>query len=216
MLLNSAFLKWGKKEWSIAVVVITHTVGIIGFLSPYKEYFIMLTPMQLILSTGLLLYHQSDKNQYFMLTCMVVYLMGFTIEMIGVNTGLIFGHYQYDTALGTKVFETPLMIGINWLMLILSIGTVFNRIKAHWIFKALFAATAMTVLDYLIEPVAVQYDFWHWYSDSIPLQNYAGWLALSFILFLIFYKMPFEKKNNLALAVFAMQVVFFSALNVFG
>jgi len=216
MLLNSAFVKWGKKEWSIAVVAITHIVGIIGFLSPYKEYFIMLTPLQLLLSTGLLIFHQSDKNQYFILTCLVVYLLGFTIEMIGVNTGLIFGQYQYDTALGIKVFETPLMIGINWLMLILSIGTVFNRIKAHWIFKAFCASIAMTVLDYLIEPVAIRYEFWHWHSDSIPIQNYAGWLALSFVLFLIFYIMPFSKKNNLAMAVLTMQLVFFAALNVFG
>jgi len=216
MLLNSAFLKWGKKEWSIAIIVITHLVGIAGFLSPYKEFFIVLTPFQLLLSTGLLLYHQNDKNQYFTLTCLLVYILGFSIEMIGVNTGLIFGQYEYDHALGFKVFETPLMIGINWLMLVISIGTVFNRLKAHWTLKVLSAAVAMTILDYLIEPVAVQYDFWHWFSMSVPIQNYAGWFVLSIILFSIFYKMPFSKKNNLALTVLAMQLVFFAALNVFS
>ena len=48
-------------------------------------------------------------------------LIGFIFEIIGVKTGLIFGHYKYCNGLGTKVFDVPLIISLNWALPI-SIG----------------------------------------------------------------------------------------------
>lgn len=209
-------LKLSTFQWSAAVVVITHLVGIAGFLSPYRDYFIMLTPLHLLISTGLLIANQAERNKNFFIAALIAYLVGFWIEVAGVNTGLIFGDYAYDSALGFKVLDTPLMIGVNWVMLILSVGAVFSRLNTHWIVKALISAIAMTALDYLIEPVAIVYDFWHWNSESIPLQNYLAWLITSFVLFAVYFSLRFDKENPLAVVILAMQVAFFGLLNLFG
>jgi putative membrane protein len=209
-------IKFNTFQWSALVVVITHLVGVAGFLSPYRDYFIMITPLHLLISTGLLIANQVDRNKNFYTAAIVAYLVGFWIEVAGINTGLIFGDYAYDTALGYKVFDTPLMIGVNWMMLIISIGAVFSRLNTNWLVKSLVSAVAMTALDYLIEPVALAYDFWHWNSDSIPFQNYLAWLITSFVLFAIYYRLRFDKDNPLGVVILAMQIAFFGLLNLFG
>jgi putative membrane protein len=209
-------VKLSRFQWAALVVVITHLVGVAGFLSPFKAYFILITPLHLLISTALLIANQAERNTHFIIAAVVAYLVGFWIEVAGINTGLIFGEYAYDSALGLKLFDTPLMIGVNWMMLILSIGAVFSRLNANWLFKAFISAMAMTALDYLIEPVAIVYDFWHWKTDSIPLQNYLAWLITSFVLFAVYFRLRFQKENPLAVVVLAMQIVFFGLLNFFS
>jgi bisanhydrobacterioruberin hydratase len=209
-------IKFNTFQWSALAVVITHLVGVAGFLSPYRDYFIMITPLHLLISTGLLIANQLDRNKNFYTAAIVAYLVGFWIEVAGINTGLIFGDYAYDTALGYKVFDTPLMIGVNWMMLIISIGAVFSRLNTNWFVKSIVSAIAMTALDYLIEPVAIVYDFWHWNSDSVPFQNYLAWLITSFVLFAIYYRLRFDKDNPLGVVILAMQIAFFGLLNLFG
>ena len=209
-------VKLSRFQWSALVLVIMHLVGVAGFLSPYKAYFILITPLHLLISTALLVANQAERNTNFTIAAVIAYLVGFWIEVVGINTGLIFGEYAYDSALGFKVFDTPLMIGVNWAMLILSIGAVFSRLNTNWIVKALIAAMAMTALDYLIEPVAIAYDFWHWKTESIPLQNYLAWLVTSFGLFVVYFRLRFDKENPLAVIVLAMQIAFFGLLNFFS
>lgn len=207
--------KFSTFQWSTIVVVITHVVGIAGFLSPFKEYFILITPLHLLVSSGLLIANQEQRSRNFYIAIIIAYLVGYWIEVIGINTGLIFGEYVYDSALGFKVFGTPLMIGINWMMLILSIGAVFSRLNTNWFVKSLISALAMTSLDYIIEPVAIVYDFWHWNTSTIPLQNYLAWLITSFLLFTIYFRLKFQKENPLAIIILAMQIAFFGLLNLF-
>jgi len=209
-------IKLNTFQWSALVVVITHLVGVAGFSSPYRDYFIMITPLHLLISTGLLIANQVERNKNFYTAAIIAYLVGFWIEVAGINTGLIFGDYAYDTALGYKVFDTPLMIGVNWMMLIISIGAVFSRLNANWFVKSIVSAIAMTALDYLIEPVAIVYDFWHWNSDSVPFQNYLAWLITSFVLFAVYYRLRFDKDNPLAIVILGMQIAFFGLLNLFS
>ena len=42
-------------------------------------------------------------------------------EAIGVNTGLLFGTYEYGANLGFKIFGVPLIIGVNWTVLIIQL-----------------------------------------------------------------------------------------------
>jgi putative membrane protein len=60
----------------------------------------------------------------------LIAVAGFFIEAIGVNTGLIFGNYVYKTTLGWKFLETPLIIGVNWILLTCSVVySIENKIK---------------------------------------------------------------------------------------
>ena len=137
-------------------------------------------------------------------------ILGFFVEVIGVKTGFIFGSYHYGAAMGIKVLAVPLLIGINWSILLYSTSQ-FCRFKSE-ILNAIFGAFLMTILDYFIEQSASKFDFWHWKNNHIPLQNYIAWFLISFILNLIFQKTIAQPENKTAKAFYLTELVFFSIL----
>ena len=66
---------------------------------------------------------------------LLVFLIGFSVEGIGVATAVLFGSYSYVSAFGFKLFETPIMIGVNWLFLALSTYCIiqFFTNKGVWL-----------------------------------------------------------------------------------
>ena len=45
---------------------------------------------------------------------LIAFAIGFSAELIGVHSGMLFGNYSYGNNLGLKLAEVPLIIGINW------------------------------------------------------------------------------------------------------
>ena len=79
------------------------------------------------------------------------------VEIIGVQTNLLFGTYSYGDILGLKVFDVPLAIGFNWLVLSIcsrDFISIFNLGK-----KAKVVLRILVIIDLIIEPVAVSLDF---------------------------------------------------------
>jgi len=72
----------------------------------------------------------------------------------------------------------------------------------------------MVAFDWLMEPIAIANDMWYWASEVIPLKNYIDWFLVSGFLFLMIRILKVEINNRIAGFLFAMQVVFFLALNV--
>lgn len=200
----------------IAILIIFYTIGIIGVGFSGYDQFILLTPFNLLLSiTVILWFHPNWSSQtlLFLLTC---FLVGFGIEVIGVNTGKIFGVYEYGRVLGWKLWDTPLMIGVNWVMLVYCSGMVTNWLlpKWHFLVKAIVSATVMVILDLIIEPVAIHYDFWTWAASDIPIQNYISWWLISFILLSLFHFLHPRGQNKVARVLLALQFGFFALLNL--
>ena len=184
----------------------------IGLLSPAKSLFQLVTPFHLLLTVSLLLYFHRDWRPSFWWFVGGVMLIGYWVEVLGVHTSLIFGSYAYDTTLGVKVLEVPLMIAINWLLLTYLCGTVVHRLPLHVLTKVVLAALLMVGLDYLIEPVAIEYDFWHWENPHPPLHNYLGWLFTALLVQGMFFMISFKKINPLALPLLIIQALFFLVL----
>lgn len=179
----------------------------------YKWLFLLFTPYSLILSTFLLFYHQTIFNKQFWIFSICIFLLGFGVEVAGVHTGMIFGTYSYGETLGFKIFDVPLVMGLNWLTLVYSVGVILNRMKATLLVKSTIGAALLTFLDLFIEPIAIHYDYWAWQTVSVPIQNYVAWFVISFVFLLFFYWMNFKKENKLALLYFMVQLIFFAALN---
>ena len=199
---------------AMLVLVIFHAVGFYGLTySDYRAYFLTLVPFNLLLTNLILFSFHQAFTKSFLVFAGVVFLTGFLAEVLGIHTALLFGHYQYGAALGFKLWEVPLIIGLNWLMLVYSAGHAVNYLRSApgWA-KALAAAGLMVALDYLIEPVAVQLDFWSWRAGLIPVSNFAGWLGVALLLQFYFQRSNFPKNNRLAAGVFLLQFVFFAAL----
>jgi putative membrane protein len=193
-----------------------YLAGVVGLqVEVLQPLFRLLIPFNLLTSLALLLLFHTDWNRSFLLYCVVAFCAGFLVEVAGVHTGLIFGSYQYGTALGWQLWEVPLVIGTNWLMLTYACGSVCDRLGVPSWVKALAAAALMTGLDVLIEPVAIRLGFWDWNSAEVPLQNYVAWYVVSAILLLLFYRLPFSRANRLALLLLLLQFFFFGISTLF-
>ena len=99
-------------------------VGIVGLLLPLTNaLFLQLTPFALALSSlALVIFYDEKISKKAILVFAGIYATSFVIEAIGVNTGLIFGNYIYGNGLGTKLFNTPLIIGFKLVVPSLHIG----------------------------------------------------------------------------------------------
>jgi bisanhydrobacterioruberin hydratase len=194
------------------VLLIFHTVGLLGILSPYRDFFVALTPFNLLLTMAILfVYNEGDKRQWWS-AFVWIFILGFLAEWIGVKTGFPFGDYSYGKNLGLRLDGIPVIIGVNWFILILATRAM-SEVFISTFMKIVGGALLMVTIDFLIEPVAMKIDFWMWTSAQIPLQNYIGWFGLSlFFHWLSRSRIPVFK-NPMAIPVFIAQVLFFFILN---
>jgi len=199
-------------------MVLFHLVGLYGFLNSELEVlFKALVPYHLLLMLALLVVSTGDYAVNIRIFAIIVYLSGFFIEVAGVNTGLIFGNYSYGDALGLKLFSTPLLIGVNWLILVYCTGVFLEQFKLNSsLLFSLLGALILLGIDFLIEPIAIRFDYWSWTGGEIPLQNYLGWYVFSFLLFGIFRRLDFQKQNKAAIVLLFAQAGFFLALNIWA
>lgn len=196
------------------VVVALYVVGAIGLSLPeFQGYFLILTPAQLLVSLVLILGFHKGWNDAFPIFAAAAFWIGFGAELIGIHGGYLFGDYVYGPTLGPMLWEVPVVIGINWFILVYLTGTVFHKVTDNDYYAALLGATAMTVIDYIMEPVAVALDMWYWKFDVIPTGNYFSWFGVAFLIHLIYRKTNFEKENPLAAWMLVSMILFFAVLN---
>lgn len=199
-----------KPKPTIYLLLSMYVAGVIGLnLEATTGLFKFLTPFNLLFSAFVLLYFHVEKNKAFAFFTISTLMIGYWIEVLGVNTGLIFGKYQYITTLGIEVFNVPLMIGVNWLIVAYCSGYILNKLAVPKIVKVALAAALMTAFDYLVEPIAIRLDMWNWFGEIPPLSNYLGWFFTSFVIQLIYFYAPFKKENPVAIWLFALQTLFF-------
>lgn len=210
-------------NWTIAVLVILYTVGIIGITLPLHPYFYLLTPINLLTSAYLLFLHHHNWDTKFYVALGIAFIGGLGAEWLGVHTGMVFGEYHYGDTLGPKIFEVPFMMGFNWLILIYSSANIARSLfegetMTTQLGQAAIGASLMTALDVLIEPIAVQLDFWQWHQVNgntllvAPLQNYLAWWIISFAILSLFLRLVPTSENKVAPALFMLQFIFFGAL----
>ena len=198
------------------LVVVFYAVGYFGFVhSSYSGLFKFLIPFHLLLMLLLLVISHEDRNKSFWTFLPTTYVAGFVVELLGVNTGAIFGEYTYGPTLGLKFADIPLIIGVNWILVIYSTGVFMKEFGIkNQIIRALIGAFLVTLLDVLIEPVAIKYEYWSWADFEVPCQNYVAWFIFSFGMLRFFYLMEFRKRNPVAIVLFITQFLFFLALNL--
>lgn len=184
-----------KKQWTptynqiaLGIILILHGVGLYQILVN-KEYQLMESSNIIILiSTVLCLIPEFKRFEKVWLPFLAVYFLGFIVEMIGVNTGLLFGDYSYSNSLGIKILETPLIIGVLWLSLSVGIQAFLQQFFTHKWLIFLAGATFMLFFDILLEPIAIHFKLWTWESENVPLFNYFCWFLFAFIMQIILWK----------------------------
>jgi bisanhydrobacterioruberin hydratase len=212
-------LKFPKHHLAILLLVIIHAVGFLGTIF-YSDEVMRLTPINLLVSMGLVLWFHEPINRNFITYLIVVYMCGFLLELAGVITGKIFGSYFYGNGLGIKWLDVPLIIGMNWVMLsycsVCLIARLFKNtlINQALVLIPLVSAIAMVGVDVLMEQLCQRFDFWYWKGNAIPLQNYTAWFLFSFSFNFLMMRLDVSAKNKIAPALFILQGAFFAGLNL--
>jgi putative membrane protein len=206
-----------KYQWqlSVALLLIFNGVGLFGvLLSDEPKEFLLLTPINLMISAVILFANHCkwSKNQVYVL--IAVGIGGFLMEVIGVKTGVVFGEYFYEETLGPKLFDVPIIIGLNWALLSYFAVYTFDKFIDHKLLLTFISSLFLVILDVIIEPIAIKYDFWQWKSEEIPLQNFIAWWLLAFIFCLSIAYVKKGSQNKLAVYLLLIQVMFFGILNL--
>ena len=222
-----------KYQIATFLAILFHLVGLIGILFFDNPFFIESTPFNLLLSGALLVWTQEEKNKYFYFFVLLTFAVGFTVEVIGVNTGFLFGNYSYRKVLGFHWQKVPLVIGVNWFIVIyccgISMYSLLTRVikkvaektqAPPQVLKAISVITDGAILavlfDWIIEPVAIKLGFWQWQGNGdIPLYNYVCWITISALLLTAFHFLKFNKQNKFAINLLLIQVMFFLLLRTF-
>ncbi len=193
------------------LIILIYIIGSLGFSIKFTHnFFQYLTPLTLIFTTILIfLFHQDSFKVKEIIIFSFVYLFTFCIEVAGVQTGAVFGNYYYGIGLGPKLFDTPLMIGINWLFLSYITASISNGlINPNGLLKIVFASFLMLFYDVVVELVADFLGMWYWQSSIIPIQNYVVWFFVSFFIQSIYYVAKIRFNNPLSSLVYFSQMLF--------
>jgi bisanhydrobacterioruberin hydratase len=200
-------------RYGIGMVLILHLVGLLALASPFAGWVLPLTPANLLLTAGaMIVFSKLDRRTIAL--ALVVGTLGYLVEVLGVWTGRVFGEYAYGEVLGFKILNVPLLIGLNWSMLVFAIGVPISRTALPTWAKVMVSSVIMVALDFLIEPVAIHLGFWTWEQGVIPMQNYLAWGVVSAAFFLLFFLLPVRRENPVARYVLLAQVLFFAGLNL--
>lgn len=196
--------------------IVFYLVGTAGLLYPVTfPIFKKIIPFALILNAaGLAVFHLQYKPKILLLF-LIVYLTGFTVEIIGVHTGTFFGRYHYGRSLGFSIFNTPVIIGLNWLLLVYLSASVAEHLKTSNQIKILAGSLMMVGYDLIIEQVAPVLDMWYWKNNQVPLKNYITWFAMALFFHSLFRVFHINVRNKLAPVLFTIQLLFFLYLFIF-
>ncbi|TAJ09173.1 carotenoid biosynthesis protein [Marinilabiliaceae bacterium JC017] len=211
-----AAINWLKAKPRVTrtSLIVFYLVGWLGMAIPaFTPLFIHLTPFALLVSFFILaVYHEKPLRLQTVIIFLVIYGSGYLIEMIGVNTHLIFGHYEYGQGLGFKLWNTPVIIGLNWLLLTYTSSAMVEKLPLPSWVQILLASLLMVVYDMVMEQVAPLMDMWYWLNSTIPVQNYLAWWIIATIFQILLRVFRLKITNPMALTIFLCQFFFFLLL----
>lgn len=194
----------------IGILILFHAIGV-GIMLLYPEG-AKLSYLNLMLA-GFLLFISEKSYIRTTGTLLTILIGGYLIEYIGVHTGLLFGNYEYGAALGPKINDIPLVIGVNWFCIVIASCSLLYSLRTHIVLKAILAGVLCTAMDFLIEPVAMKLDFWDWEGGIIPIWNYVCWFGFASLFSFVHLSLG-KSKNKPAQSLYFIWVLFFSILNL--
>lgn len=259
MIAHSIFnpqLAYKAESYAIVVVYILFFVGIISHISGLENLMITITEEFILLCNFVVTFfslwrtfaHKGSIQYSIIFALFLIAVVTFALEVIGVKTGLVFGEYYYGKTFQISLFQVPVIIGWNWVIVIVSTSfiaqncidrakTLIQKIpstplsKINKKYRELFSLSRVSdvmnalvisilsgslavVFDILLEPVAVNYDYWSWFGRPIPLQNYSAWFVITFCISILIQLLKMKLSSRFLTHYFLLQFVFFALLNL--
>lgn len=199
---------------SIVVIAIIYLVGYLILHFSLTNYSVITyTPLILLITFVVALMNHQHWNLKTVVALGAIAIAGFGVEVSGIHTGFPFGNYYYSEILGLQLFETPLMIGLNWALLVYMTSILVHQWHQSIVLKAIISASILVVIDYFLEPFAIYWKLWNWNDYQPPVQNYVAWLICGFLFSLIILK-SFNQlaKNSIVKYILVIQLLFYFLL----
>jgi len=197
------------------ILIVIYLVGIIGFSqAKYRDTLLPASGVVLYLSTLAIALASKSKTKFIVFMA-IAFLIGFGAEVIGVNTGYLFGNYVYGVNLGPKLLNVSIVIGLLWGVLALGAASIIDQVAVLNKWKVFFGAAIMLGVDLIMEPVAIANQFWTWEGGDVPLYNYVCWFLIAIFLQLILRKFKLNEKNKVYNTLLILMIVFFGFLNLY-
>ena len=189
---------------------IFYSVGLLLFFLPStRDFFFGITPYTLILVTVAVFYYHKGWNAKTIAIFVAIFALSILVENIGVASGKLFGVYAYGSGLGVKIYHVPVLIGLNWFVLVYGSNGIVSRYVSNTYLKILGAALLMVIYDGVLEFAAPLMDMWEFATASPPIQNYVVWFILA-----VFFQAGIElakvdTRNKPGESLFVIQIFFF-------
>lgn len=203
------------RKYALYLLLLVYFCGSIGIVFA-PQFFLPFSPISLLLTAFVFMVYQPYRERSYVLAFAGMALLGFVCEVLGVNTGLVFGEYRYGDSLGPKLAAVPLCIALNWAMLVNAGLLVVAGLISSRFASALACASLVTALDLLIEQSAAALDYWYFEDGRAGLHNYAGWFLTSFAGAYLFHG-PLHKGNaRMARIILLLQLFFFGTIYLYN
>ena len=203
-------------RFSVFFVWLINISGFFGVLSDQKEFFLSTSPFAILITFILLVLNYDFKQKGFISALISIISIGFLVEFLGVNYDLFFGSYEYGDNLGYKIGGVPIIMSINWLVLIFLTGSFAEKIIPNSLpLKVLFASLLMVFIDVFLEICAPKLDYWKFNDEIVPMSNYNSWFIISAICLYIYFRLIKDKEHTLSTNVLVIHFAFFGLLSVF-
>ena len=198
-----------KRRLGLFLLVLFQLSALIGVSLGHVDWFISKTPFNLALTATLLVWINPVLERKGIINMLIFFSCGMFVEIMGVNFGWFFGDYSYGNNLGVKLLGVPLLIGVNWAILVLVTGVIANKLFKNVILRVVFGAFLMVFLDWFIEVPAPIFDFWTFDGGTAPLLNYIGWFVIACILHSFFQWRKMSGDYRFSLGLYLCQLLFF-------
>lgn len=204
-----------KVYLSIFIIWLFNVSGIIGILSSKSEWFLGLTPLNLMLYFIIILWNLKKIDIRFLYAFSIPFIIGFLVEFLGVNYSLFFGTYEYGENLGAKIGGVPIMICINWGVLTVITSDISKIISKNTVIRFVLGGFMMMILDVVIEVSAPRFDFWEFENGVVPLKNYIAWFVIASIAHFFYNRFKIESDKKISIQILIAITIFFSTFLFF-
>ena len=189
--------------------------GLFGIFYVDFNFFLSLSPISLLFSFLIVLFFNVEFSLKQLSVTLFIIFISFICEIIGANSGILFGSYHYGNNLGPLIFGVPLIIGLNWFVLTISCGNITNYIfSKNKFFSILFGSFLMLILDFVMEQVSGNIDFWYFYDKNL-LFNYITWFLFGLLNQYLYQSFMNKKNLIISINIYFSFFVFFLILLFF-
>lgn len=155
---------------------------------------------------------------------LVIGLLGYLSEVIGVRYGWLYGRYVYTDVLAPNVLGVPVAMISAWFILISYVRQLLIGVSLAGWWEVLVGSLWMTAIDLLLDPIAAHpFNFWQWQEPGIyygiPGRNFLGWLIVSAVIFSVdklLFRIKWERSGWQQIAGLGIIVLYTSSAFGYG